>query len=74
MHGLNLIWQDDIELEDGVVSERTNSTARVAVDIRKLRKEFKTKHGTQIAVDSVTLKLYEGELFCLLGHNGAGKR
>lgn len=26
-----------------------------------------------VAVDNVTVNIYEGQIFCLLGHNGAGK-
>ncbi|KAK3850907.1 hypothetical protein Pcinc_042409 [Petrolisthes cinctipes] len=29
--------------------------------------------GTKLAVDNVTLELYEGQVLALLGHNGAGK-
>jgi ATP-binding cassette subfamily A (ABC1) protein 3 len=31
------------------------------------------KFGTFKAVDSLTLSIKENEVFCLLGHNGAGK-
>lgn len=32
------------------------------------------KHfGSTKAVNGVSLQLYEGSIFCLLGHNGAGK-
>lgn len=51
------------------------------VRIRGLTKSFK-KNGTAgafekpvwfKAVDGLNLDMYEGEIFCLLGHNGAGK-
>jgi len=37
--------------------------------IKNLTKEF----GTLRAVDNLSLKMYEGQIFALLGHNGAGK-
>jgi ABC-type glutathione transport system ATPase component len=37
--------------------------------IENLRKEF----GNFTAVDDVSVNMYEGEIFALLGHNGAGK-
>lgn len=41
-----------------------------AVRIEKLRKVFV---GGKIAVDELTLDLFEGHITALLGHNGAGK-
>ncbi|MBQ9080100.1 MAG: ABC transporter ATP-binding protein [Clostridia bacterium] len=40
-----------------------------AIEIRNLRKQF----GTKTAVDGIDLEVREGELFGLLGVNGAGK-
>lgn len=31
------------------------------------------KFGNLNAVDNISLSLYESQIFCLLGHNGAGK-
>lgn len=42
---------------------------RRAVQIKELTKRF----GSFSAVDKVSLSIYEGQIFCLLGHNGAGK-
>lgn len=39
------------------------------IKIRNLSKLF----GKFAAVDGVSLDLYERQIFCLLGHNGAGK-
>ncbi|KAJ8577610.1 hypothetical protein ON010_g1598 [Phytophthora cinnamomi] len=44
-----------------------------AVVIKGLRKEFSVPGGKKIAVHGLDLKLYEGQITCLLGHNGAGK-
>ena len=43
------------------------------IDIQKLRKTFPTPDGEFVAVDGLTMTMYEGQIFSLLGHNGAGK-
>jgi len=43
------------------------------VNLRNLRKTFSTPDGTKVAVNSLTLTMFEGQITCLLGHNGAGK-
>lgn len=40
-----------------------------AVVVDKIRREF----GSHVAVDSVSFRLEESEIYALLGHNGAGK-
>lgn len=40
-----------------------------AIEVEKLTKKFKEK----IAVNGIDLKIKAGELFALLGTNGAGK-
>ncbi|KAK7479401.1 hypothetical protein BaRGS_00029318, partial [Batillaria attramentaria] len=40
------------------------------IQIRNLRKVFP---GGRVAVDNLTLNMYEGHITALLGHNGAGK-
>jgi ABC-type lipoprotein export system ATPase subunit len=50
--------------------------AKIGVSVSGLRKEFPPKSAGDkhvTAVDSLTIKAYEGQVFCLLGHNGAGK-
>lgn len=41
----------------------------VGVAIQNLKKIF----GKKRAVDGISLKVYEGQITALLGHNGAGK-
>ena len=43
--------------------------ANIAVDVRRLTKRF----GAFTAVDDLSLKVREGEIFGFLGSNGAGK-
>ena len=40
-----------------------------AVVVNKLRKTF----GPQVSVNDLSFKMYENQIFALLGHNGAGK-
>ncbi|XP_065175068.1 phospholipid-transporting ATPase ABCA3-like [Sycon ciliatum] len=39
----------------------------------RLKKVFKTSNGPLVAVNGVSLNMYEGQVTVLLGHNGAGK-
>jgi len=48
---------------------RASTGKVVAMSISRLRKVFKKK----VAVDDLTLDVFAGEIFALLGHNGAGK-
>ena len=44
------------------------------VDIRNLYKEFDTPMGgKKVAVDSLNITMFSGQITALLGHNGAGK-
>ena len=44
-----------------------------AIKLRGLRKVFKTTAEDRVAVDSLNLDIFEGQVTVLLGHNGAGK-
>ncbi|CAK4080257.1 unnamed protein product [Aphanomyces euteiches] len=45
-----------------------------ALRIRGIRKTFQTPMGvTKVAVNGVDLTMYQDQITCLLGHNGAGK-
>ncbi|KAL4240689.1 ATP-binding cassette sub- A member 3 [Mactra antiquata] len=43
------------------------------IQIRNLRKVYKTGANKNVAVCGMTLDMYEGQITALLGHNGAGK-
>lgn len=51
-----------------VAKEREGKTVR----IKKLCKQFDTPDGIKVAVDEVDMTMYEGQIYVLLGHNGAG--
>jgi len=51
--------------------EECATDAKVGVAIRHLRKEF--PNTNTVAVNDLSLNMYNGEIFALLGHNGAGK-
>ena len=43
------------------------------MQVKGLRKDFDTPDGIKHAVSGVNLSMFEGQITCLLGHNGAGK-
>ncbi len=45
----------------------------LAVDVKDLRREFRGKRSTVVALDGANLQVEAGEIFGLLGPNGAGK-
>src|SRR5260370_35091347 len=47
--------------------------AKPTVEVEDLHREFKGKGGTGLALDGVDLKVREGEVFGVLGPNGACK-
>jgi len=59
--------------------DQNYADSKRVIQVRGLKKHFAslfdlTKSGEVVkAVDGVSLDMYEGEVFCLLGHNGAGK-
>ena len=52
---------------------KATEEAGKVIRVRNLRKEFPTPDGTKVAVENLDLTMYEGQIFALLGHNGAGK-
>lgn len=47
--------------------------SRDSVEIVGLRKVYGSGSMKKVAVDKLDLSIYEGQITCLLGHNGAGK-
>jgi oligopeptide/dipeptide ABC transporter ATP-binding protein len=43
------------------------------IEVKSLRKEFKTKFGNLVAVDDVNFAIKKGEIFGLVGESGSGK-
>ncbi|XP_032221027.2 phospholipid-transporting ATPase ABCA3-like isoform X2 [Nematostella vectensis] len=52
--------------------EKEPSRLHAGVVINSLKKVF-SENGKKVAVDGVSLNMYEGQITALLGHNGAGK-
>ncbi|XP_070574890.1 phospholipid-transporting ATPase ABCA3-like isoform X2 [Ptychodera flava] len=46
---------------------------KAGITIQNLRKVFESSVGTKVAVDNLTLNMFEDQITSLLGHNGAGK-
>eukprot|EP00002_Diphylleia_rotans_P024252 TRINITY_DN477_c0_g2_i1.p1 TRINITY_DN477_c0_g2~~TRINITY_DN477_c0_g2_i1.p1 ORF type:complete len:1671 (+),score=364.81 TRINITY_DN477_c0_g2_i1:51-5063(+) len=55
---------------EGVSPEMEN---KVSIQIASLRKVYETTEQPKVAVDNLSLTMYEGQITALLGHNGAGK-
>jgi ABC-type uncharacterized transport system ATPase subunit len=55
--------------------ENPPSNLHVGIKIQNLYKIFQSPGGfnKKVAVDGITLDIYNGEITALLGHNGAGK-
>lgn len=74
---VNNDFGDDNEREihyiDSTLIEKEPEGLKAGIRINNLSKRFKVNSETKVAVDSLNLNLYEGEITALLGHNGAGK-
>ena len=62
-----------LRAESAAVEDVTPDVAgRPGVFLHHLSKVFPMPHGgAHVAVDNLSLELYEGQVLCLLGHNGA---
>lgn len=58
------------EVEEGRLEEERKNQA---IEIVALRKEFGSGEDKLVAVNDLTVSMYPGQIFALLGHNGAGK-
>lgn len=65
--------EEAVPIEDVPEAFKQQISNNHCVDIRNLRKEFKTNNGVKVAVDDLSLTIYSGQITALLGHNGAGK-
>ncbi|EGR32580.1 hypothetical protein IMG5_076830, partial [Ichthyophthirius multifiliis] len=73
--------EEDEEIQQRIISSQDINTAiykenfkninnlNTIIKIRKLNKKF----GEITAINNLSLTLFEKQIFCLLGHNGAGK-
>ena len=59
-------------VEEVSIELQQQAAAGKGITVRGLRKEYATPDGTLVAVAGLDLTMYEGQIFCLLGHNGAG--
>ncbi|KAK3590748.1 hypothetical protein CHS0354_030988 [Potamilus streckersoni] len=53
--------------------ERDRTDMKSGISIKNLKKEFWSGESKTVAVNDLSLNLYEGQITSLLGHNGAGK-
>ncbi|XP_033097470.1 ATP-binding cassette sub-family A member 3-like [Anneissia japonica] len=63
--------QEDYEnTRDSEYFEKDPVDSVAGIQIKKLKKVFK---GKKVAVNAISLNVFEGQITALLGHNGAGK-
>ncbi|XP_077983290.1 phospholipid-transporting ATPase ABCA3-like [Glandiceps talaboti] len=46
---------------------------KAGIRIKNLRKVYESSVGSKVAVDNLSMNMYENQITSLLGHNGAGK-
>ncbi|KAK7080303.1 hypothetical protein SK128_027391 [Halocaridina rubra] len=68
---LSMMKKDNIRTVD--VDPGVKQSLRKGLSIVGLRRIYQHRGRSKVAVDNLSLELYEGQIFALLGHNGAGK-
>ncbi|XP_077990027.1 phospholipid-transporting ATPase ABCA3-like [Glandiceps talaboti] len=68
----------EYKLQEDVNNSKNHETEptdlNIGISIHNLRKVYKSlTTGSKLAVDNLSLNMYEGQITSLLGHNGAGK-
>jgi ATP-binding cassette subfamily A (ABC1) protein 3 len=61
-----------VEGENESSAKYEQQTVRTTAPLAKMTNVTKI-FGSQTVIDNLTLNFYKSEIFCLLGHNGAGK-
>ena len=75
MEGTVLIWCEPLASVSGLGGCAENENVEISngipkVEVSSLMKRYHAKKAA--AVDNLDLSMFESEIFCLLGHNGAG--
>lgn len=70
------VTYENVQEDEDIVKERVRVETAVTSDVLrtvKLRKEYKSVYGTNVAVQNLSFGVESGTCFGLLGVNGAGK-
>ncbi|XP_066289391.1 phospholipid-transporting ATPase ABCA3-like isoform X2 [Branchiostoma lanceolatum] len=80
IHDNHIAHEQDLEMDDANNLSTVDSPHEpepqglpLGIAIRSLGKVFKGSTGKKVAVDGLSLNMYQGQITSLLGHNGAGK-
>ena len=63
------VYEEGVPVEPVSNNMKDQAAQGKSIEIRKLKKSF----GEKLAVDGLSMSLYNGQITALLGHNGAGK-
>eukprot|EP00397_Hematodinium_sp_SG-2012_P000235 GEMP01000235.1.p1 GENE.GEMP01000235.1~~GEMP01000235.1.p1 ORF type:complete len:1557 (+),score=265.89 GEMP01000235.1:2298-6968(+) len=67
------VKQRGLCVEQPTEAMKAIEAANQCVEVKGLLKIYRTPEGSLTAVNNVDMTMYKGEIFALLGHNGAGK-